>query len=323
MASLPQKSTSGNNLKQWLIRSIEGLIDYLSATRVRPGYGISVEETPSGTVISLKNRPAAAPVSLSGGTTSTADIEGGTGILVTGSTTKTISANIEGGTDIEITGGTGGDPLVVSYTGSGGGGGGGLCFPDYSALSVSSASGTVLSNGVDFTATSAGWLRVSIRNDGGLSDGCFRLVINGTDIGFYQYRTGSPGITKFVYIPSGAVVRYSTSSSSSFVKFAPGIGSGMPAPIYSAMAGSGGSPLSANETYTLPEDGWVRISIRNDSNLSDGCFRLIIDGGSIGFYQYRTGSCGITDFIPVQGGKTFRFETSSTTYYVKYDHVYS
>ena len=61
MASLPQKSTSGNNLKQWLIRSIEGLIDYLSATRVRPGYGISVEETPSGTVISLKNRPASVP----------------------------------------------------------------------------------------------------------------------------------------------------------------------------------------------------------------------------------------------------------------------
>lgn len=122
MASLPQKSTSGNNLKQWLIRSIDGLIDYLSATRVRPGYGISVEETPSGTVISLKNRPAGVPQQMQ---------------QQTGGGASGIDAAVSGGTaSISLTGGTGSVNMVGSgsvsisengageivFTGSGSGG---------------------------------------------------------------------------------------------------------------------------------------------------------------------------------------------------------
>ena len=203
-------------------------------------------------------------------------------------------------------------------------GGGGIPFPDYAALTTSSSSGTVISGGTTFTATSDGWLRISIRNDSNLSDGCFRLVLNGADIGFYQYRTNSPGITRFVYIPSGTTVQYSTSSSSTFVKFAPGIGgSGLPAPIYTAMTGSGGTTFNKSTTYSIPENGWIRISIRNDSGLSDGCFRLYIDGADIGFYQYRTNSCGVTDFIPIQAGSEFRYETSSESTLVKYDHAIS
>lgn len=244
--------------------------------------------------------------SISGGTV-TISLSGGTG-----------SVKLVPGSNISITGSNG--VYTIAATGSTSSSGGGIPFPDYAALTTSSSSGTVLTNGETFTATSNGWLRVSIRNDSGLSDGCFRLVLNGADIGFYQYRTNSPGITKFIYIPSGTTVQYSTSSSSSFVKFAPGIGGGMPAPIYTAMAGSGGSALSKSTTYTIPEDGWIRISIRNDSGLSDGCFRIYLNSADIGFYQYRTGSCGVTDFIPVQAGTEFRYETSSTTSYVKYDH---
>jgi len=246
---------------------------------------------------------------ISGSTAAEISLTGGTGSVIIK----------PGNNNVSIDGSTAG-VIKISATG-GGGGGSGLCFPDYAALTTSSSSGTVLVNGTDFVATSDGWLRVSIRNDSGLSDGCFRLTINGADIGFYQYRTGSPGVTKFVYIPNGSTVSYSTSSNSSFVKFAPGIGgSGMPAPIYSAMAGTGGTALTKGTTYSIPENGWIRISIRNDDNLSDGCFRLYFDSAEIGFYQYRTGSCGITDFIPIQAGTEFRFETTSTSYYVKYDH---
>ena len=108
------------------------------------------------------------------------------------------------------------------------------------------------------------------------------------------------------------------------MKFAPGIGgSGLPAPIYTAMTGSGGTTFNKSTTYSIPENGWIRISIRNDSGLSDGCFRLYIDGADIGFYQYRTNSCGVTDFIPIQAGSEFRYETSSESTLVKYDHAIS
>ena len=128
MASLPQKSTSGNNLKQWLIRSIEGLIDYLNATRIRPGYGIDVRETPAGTEISLKDMKTAVPCSIqkNAGTASglTATVSGGTAtVAISGSTALVI----EPGANIQISGGTNGE-LIISATG----GGGVIGFPDYS-----------------------------------------------------------------------------------------------------------------------------------------------------------------------------------------------
>ena len=367
---IPRLPVSGENLKKYILDTLRGILDYLKATRLVEGDGISIRETPSGVIVSA-TRKGTAP----GGASGAAEYDPGIGITITGGTPgvpEKINANITGGTSISVTGGTNGNPLVISYTGGGGGtigidssvsggtasvylsggtgsvkfvgrhgvyiaggsageiliegstsgGGGGIPFPDYAALTVGSSSGTVLTNGSPFTATSDGWLRVSIRNDGNLSDGCFRLSLNGADIGLYQYRTNSPGVTKFIYIPSGTVVQYSSSSSSSFVKFAPGIGGGgLPAPIYSAMTGSGS--LSTGTTYTAPANGWLRVSIRNDGNLSDGCFRLYFDNASIGFYQYRTGSCGITDFLPVMAGTEFRFETSSSSYYVKFDHAIS
>lgn len=339
---IPRLPVTGENLKKYILDTLKAILDYLKATKIRAGYGIAVDETPSGTIVRLAK---VASSGASGTGTSEAEISGGLGIVVSGGTggnpyviksnikagfaisltggsggsPYVVGLNVQAGSNITLSGGTNGNPLIISSTG--GGGGGGIPFPDYAALTTSSSSGTVLTNGSPFTATSNGWLRVSIRNDGGLSDGCFRLSLDGADIGFYQYRTNSPGVTKFIYIPSGTVVQYSSPSSSSFVKFAPGIGGGLPAPIYSAMTGSGS--LSTGTTYTAPADGWLRISIRNDGNLSDGCFRLYIDESSIGFYQYRTGSCGITDFIPLKSGTEFRFETSSTSYYVKFDHAIS
>jgi len=318
---VPRLPVTGENLKKYVVETLRSIIAYLNASRIRPGTGIKVDETPCGTVISLASRSVSAQNLNQGGET---EVEGGFAISVSGGSggnPYVVSLNVEAGSNITLSGGTNGNPLIISATGGGGGGGGGLPFPDYAALTTSSSSGTVLSDSTPFTATSNGWLRVSIRNDSNLSDGCFRLILNGADIGFYQYRTNSPGITRFVYIPSGTVVEYSSPSSSTFVKFAPGIGSGLPAPIYTAMTGSGA--LDKGTNYTIPEDGWIRISIRNDSNLSDGCFRIYFDGVDIGFYQYRTGSCGVTDFLPIQAGTVFRYETSSTSTYVKFDHVFS
>lgn len=127
MASLPPKNTAGQNLKQYLIRTIDAIIDYLHATRIRPGYGIDVRETPAGTEISLKDMKTAVPCSIqkNGGTASglTATVSGGTAtVAISGSTALVI----EPGANIQISGGTNGE-LIISATG----GGGATGFPDY------------------------------------------------------------------------------------------------------------------------------------------------------------------------------------------------
>ena len=68
MASLPRKGITGDNLKKWVVETVNGLIDYLHSHRVRPGNGIRVDETPSGVVVSLADRPAPSVVQISGGT---------------------------------------------------------------------------------------------------------------------------------------------------------------------------------------------------------------------------------------------------------------
>lgn len=67
MASLPAKGVKGANLRKWLIDSINGLIDYLHASRVRPGDGIMVKETPSGVIVSLAKKATAGANNSTGG----------------------------------------------------------------------------------------------------------------------------------------------------------------------------------------------------------------------------------------------------------------
>lgn len=56
MASLPRKGITGDNLKKWVVDTVNGLIDYLHSHRLRPGYGINIQETPSGVVVSLAKK---------------------------------------------------------------------------------------------------------------------------------------------------------------------------------------------------------------------------------------------------------------------------
>lgn len=68
MASIPRKSVKGANLKKWLVETIDAILDYLHTSRIRPGYGIAVEETPSGTIVRLAGTPSSnAPVATGGG----------------------------------------------------------------------------------------------------------------------------------------------------------------------------------------------------------------------------------------------------------------
>lgn len=99
MASIPRKSVKGANLKKWLVDTIDAILDYLHASRIRPGYGIAVDETPTGTIVRLAGTPSSnAPVSTGGGGTT-----GATGI----------ESSVSGGTaSITLTGGTGSVNLV-------------------------------------------------------------------------------------------------------------------------------------------------------------------------------------------------------------------
>ena len=163
MASIPRKSVKGANLKKWLVETIDGILDYLHSSRIRPGYGIAVDETPSGTIVRLASTPSGnAPISTGGGGTG---VSGGLGIVVSGGTGGNpylVNANLQGGTDISITGGSGGNPLVISYTG-GGGAGSGLNAPDWRNI----ASGTtpegntvieLTKNGTATTTSTAGFI---------------------------------------------------------------------------------------------------------------------------------------------------------------------
>lgn len=111
MASLPAKGVKGANLRKWLIDSINGLIDYLHASRVRPGDGIMVKETPSGVIVSLAKKAIAGVNNTTGGGTAqdiSASVSGGTAtIALSGSTS---SVEIVGGTSgaVSITGNTNG-----------------------------------------------------------------------------------------------------------------------------------------------------------------------------------------------------------------------
>lgn len=132
MASLPKKGVKGANLRRWLIDSIEQLIDYLHSTRVRPGPGISVRETPSGVIVSLAKKSTSTVNNSTGGTASapqdlSATVSGGTATLALSGSTATVP--VVAGANVNVTGGTSGE-VIISATG---GTSSGVGFPAYTA----------------------------------------------------------------------------------------------------------------------------------------------------------------------------------------------
>lgn len=119
MASLPKKGIKGTNFKVWAVETLNALIDYLHGARVKPGYGISVRETPSGTIVELAKKEAPTINNNIGGGTGvaqdiSASVSGGTAtVAISGSTS---SVEVVGGSNVSITGNTNGQ-VVVSATG--------------------------------------------------------------------------------------------------------------------------------------------------------------------------------------------------------------
>ena len=65
---IPAKIQHGEKVIATVFDKINGIIDYLNASRIRKGPGIIVDESPSGTVIKLAdNRPATPPQVLPAG----------------------------------------------------------------------------------------------------------------------------------------------------------------------------------------------------------------------------------------------------------------
>lgn len=342
MASIPRKSVKGANLKKWLVETIDGILDYLHSSRVRPGYGIAVDETPSGTIVRLAGTPSGnAPISTGGGGTG---VSGGLGIVVSGGTGGNpylVNANLQGGTDISITGGSGGNPLVISYTGGGGGGGGTFYSPNYGSLSVggvapqyglghtfvlpvkagnvgfyddgggavgvwtdiTGASTHALTNRTLYPAPSDGWIRVSVIDGGTASGACLRI----------QDTTGSMPIYKY----------------GSFG----GAGSGLNAPDWRNIA-SGTTPegntvieLTKNGTATTTSTaGFIYAYAEFTYGAAYPAYasaHVVVNGGtfkvcSLAMTDYPNGDtpvrmgAGIT--IPVISGAEVRFIVSTTDY---------
>ena len=84
---IPAKIQHGEKVIATVFDKINGIIDYLNASRIRKGPGILVDESPSGTVIKLAdNRPATPPQVLpalgGGGVTGFPNFFSGSAIVV-------------------------------------------------------------------------------------------------------------------------------------------------------------------------------------------------------------------------------------------------
>lgn len=338
---IPRKPVTGENLKKYVVDTFKAIIDYLHASKIRPGNGIDVRETPCGTVISLASRSVSAQ-SLTGGEAT--EVEGGYAISVSGGTggnPYVVSLNIQAGSNISLSGGTNGNPLVISATG--GGGGGSFYTPNYSALSVGGSvpqyglgntfvlpvksgnvgffddgggavgvwtdiSGTIthaLENRVLYPATSDGWIRVSVIDGGTASGACLRI----------QDSSGSMPIYKYGSFRGG------------------GSGSGLDAPDWRNIAN--GTTPNGNSVVELTKNGTATTTstagyIYAYAEFTYGAAypayasaHVVVNGGtfkvcSLAMTDYPNGDtpvrvgAGIT--IPVISGATVSFLVSTTDY---------
>ena len=64
---IPTKIQHGDKVISTVYAKINGIIDYLNASRVKPGTGIRVQETPSGTVVSSVSKTVTPPQLNAGG----------------------------------------------------------------------------------------------------------------------------------------------------------------------------------------------------------------------------------------------------------------
>ncbi len=108
---IPQKSQKGANRRQWLVATVDALIDCITSMRICPGPGIAVRETPAGTIVSVTGSNAASPrqsaspvlgragegIRIDNGTASSVPVSGGT-VTAVPLNGATFTCTVEGGT---------------------------------------------------------------------------------------------------------------------------------------------------------------------------------------------------------------------------------
>lgn len=126
---IPTKIQHGDKVISTVYAKINGIIDYLNASRVKPGTGIRVQETPSGTVVFSVPNSVTPPQLNAGGSGATgieSDVTGGTAsIMLTGGTG---SVNFVGTGSVVISGNTNTGNIEINATG---GTSGVIGFPNY------------------------------------------------------------------------------------------------------------------------------------------------------------------------------------------------
>ena len=214
---IPAKIQHGEKVIATVFDKINGIIDYLNASRIRKGPGILVDESPSGTVIKLAdNRPATPPQVLpagSGGASGlSATVSGGTATVeISGSTALVI----EPGANIQISGGTNGE-LIISATG----GGGVIGFPDYSKFDTAEFI-SLVNQQVTKTYTYPIWLIGEAAKNTGADMSCtITIDIGGKTIDLLSVSIGSTTLYGYVVpvcIPIPANTTFTLTASGGFL----------------------------------------------------------------------------------------------------------
>lgn len=213
---IPDKAQHGANFKQWTVDTLNAIIDYLNASRLRNSPDIFVDETPSGTLVKLNPR-AKAPIIqqiIAGSTASglSATVSGGTATVeISGSTALVI----EPGANIQISGGTNGE-IIISATG----GGGVIGFPDYSKFNTAEFI-SLVNQQVTKTYTYPIWLIGEAAKNTGADMSCtITIDIGGKTIDLLSVSIGSTTLYGYVVpvcIPIPANTTFTLNASGGFL----------------------------------------------------------------------------------------------------------
>lgn len=119
---IPSKSQKGVNLRQWLVTTVDALIDCIIRLRICAGPGISVRETPAGTIVSVIASNARPRQSANPGM-----VRAGEGIRIDNGTAS--SVYVPGGTATAVP--VNGATFTCTVGGGTSSPGGGIDFPDW------------------------------------------------------------------------------------------------------------------------------------------------------------------------------------------------
>lgn len=155
---IPNKSAKGLNLRKWLVETLDALIECVTWMRIRPGPGISVRETPAGTVVSLSGQAGhpqtAAPAAL---------VRAGEGVRIDNGTATSVYVPGTTAAAVPVNGATFTCLLEGSTSGTGG-----IGFPDWgmsahnagvdSGLDIGNAAMELSPNDVSVVLAADAWI---------------------------------------------------------------------------------------------------------------------------------------------------------------------